>query len=40
MARRLPQARAVRLPGAGHLAFVTHPEQVGGEARRFLVEQE
>jgi pimeloyl-ACP methyl ester carboxylesterase len=38
MARRLPEARAVRLPGAGHLAFVTHPEQVASEALRFLRE--
>jgi pimeloyl-ACP methyl ester carboxylesterase len=33
---RIPACRLVRLPGAGHLAFVTHPERVTDEIRRFL----
>jgi pimeloyl-ACP methyl ester carboxylesterase len=36
LARDIPRARAVRLPGCGHLAFVTHPERVAAEAREFL----
>jgi pimeloyl-ACP methyl ester carboxylesterase len=32
----LEDARRVRLPGAGHLAFVTHAAQVADEVRRFL----
>jgi pimeloyl-ACP methyl ester carboxylesterase len=31
----LRDCRLVRLPGAGHLAFVTHPKQVAEEIRRF-----
>jgi pimeloyl-ACP methyl ester carboxylesterase len=38
MARAMPNAQAVRLPGCGHLAFVTHPERVAAEVRRFLQE--
>jgi pimeloyl-ACP methyl ester carboxylesterase len=34
--RRLPHARLVRLPRCGHLAFVTHPEQVADEVKHFL----
>jgi pimeloyl-ACP methyl ester carboxylesterase len=40
MARQLPEARAVRLAGCGHLAFVTHPERVATEARSFLAGEE
>jgi pimeloyl-ACP methyl ester carboxylesterase len=36
MAGGLRAARAVTLPGCGHLAFVTHPERVAGEVRAFL----
>jgi 3-oxoadipate enol-lactonase len=36
MSDELPDARAVRLGGCGHLAFVTHPERVAAEARSFL----
>jgi pimeloyl-ACP methyl ester carboxylesterase len=36
MARRLPEARAVRIGGCGHLAFVTHPERLAVEVRSFL----
>jgi 3-oxoadipate enol-lactonase len=36
LARQLPGSRAVRLPGCGHLAFVTQPERVAGEVRAFL----
>jgi pimeloyl-ACP methyl ester carboxylesterase len=32
----LPEGRAVRLEGCGHLAFVTHPEQVAQQVRTFL----
>ncbi len=32
----LPDARAVSLPGCGHLAFVTHPDRVAAEVRAFL----
>jgi 3-oxoadipate enol-lactonase len=34
----LPRARLVRLPGCGHLAFVTQPKRVAEEVRRFLQE--
>jgi pimeloyl-ACP methyl ester carboxylesterase len=34
----IPQAELVRLKGCGHLAFVTRPEQVAAEVRRFLGE--
>jgi pimeloyl-ACP methyl ester carboxylesterase len=36
LVRSLPDARAVRLEGCGHLAFVTHPEQVAEQVRMFL----
>jgi pimeloyl-ACP methyl ester carboxylesterase len=36
LAAGLPEARTVTLPGDGHLAFVTHPERVAAEVRRFL----
>src|SRR5262245_22073956 len=36
LAREMPDARAVRLGGAGHLACVTHAERVAAEARSFL----
>jgi pimeloyl-ACP methyl ester carboxylesterase len=32
----IPEAEVVRLKGCGHLAFVTRPEQVAAEVRRFL----
>jgi pimeloyl-ACP methyl ester carboxylesterase len=32
----IPQSEMVRLKGCGHLAFVTRPEQVADEVRRFL----
>jgi pimeloyl-ACP methyl ester carboxylesterase len=32
----IPQAESVRLPGCGHLAFVTQPERVAEEVRQFL----
>jgi pimeloyl-ACP methyl ester carboxylesterase len=32
----IPQSESVRLPGCGHLAFVTQPEKVAEEVRRFL----
>lgn len=38
LTRQLPSARAVRLPGCGHLAFVSHPQQVAEEVRTFLNE--
>ena len=34
----LPRARAVELPGLGHMAPVTHPEVVNAEIVRFLEE--
>jgi 3-oxoadipate enol-lactonase len=34
----LPEARAIRLQGCGHLAFVTHPDEVAEQVRRFLEE--
>jgi len=36
----IPQSRLVRLPGCGHLAFVTQPDQVAEETKRFLLEEE
>jgi pimeloyl-ACP methyl ester carboxylesterase len=36
MARRLPESRAVRIGGCGHLAFVTHPDRLAAEVRSFL----
>ena len=38
LTHRLPRARAVPLPGCGHLAFVTRPERVAAEVKRFLGE--
>ena len=38
LATELPRARAVQLPGCGHLAFVTRPERVAEEVRGFLAE--
>jgi pimeloyl-ACP methyl ester carboxylesterase len=32
----VPNCRSVDLPGCGHLAFVTQPERVAAEVRRFL----
>lgn len=37
LAAELPAGEARALPGCGHLAFVTHPDQVAAEARRFLL---
>jgi pimeloyl-ACP methyl ester carboxylesterase len=36
LAGALPEARPVSLSGCGHLAFVTHPDRVAAEVRRFL----
>ncbi len=36
LATALPTAHSVSLPGCGHLAFVTHPDRVAEEVRRFL----
>jgi pimeloyl-ACP methyl ester carboxylesterase len=36
LAHGIARARAVRLPGCGHLAFATHPERVAAEVTRFL----
>jgi pimeloyl-ACP methyl ester carboxylesterase len=36
MQRGIADAHAVKLPGCGHLAFVTHPERIAAEVRRFL----
>ncbi len=36
LVRRIPDARRVELPACGHLAFVTQPERVANEVRRFL----
>jgi pimeloyl-ACP methyl ester carboxylesterase len=36
LARGLPHARRVTLPGCGHLAFVTRPERVAEEVAAFL----
>jgi pimeloyl-ACP methyl ester carboxylesterase len=38
LGRALPDARAVRLPGCGHLAFVTHPDRVVQEVKSFLTQ--
>jgi pimeloyl-ACP methyl ester carboxylesterase len=32
----IPKSLLVRLPNCGHLAFVTQPEHVAGEVRRFI----
>jgi pimeloyl-ACP methyl ester carboxylesterase len=32
----IPNAQAIRLPGCGHLAFVSQPQRVAEEIRRFL----
>ena len=34
----LPRVHAVRLPGLGHMAPITHPEEVNAEIARFLSE--
>jgi pimeloyl-ACP methyl ester carboxylesterase len=36
LSQGIPDARAVGLPGCGHLAFVTQPESVADEVKRFL----
>jgi pimeloyl-ACP methyl ester carboxylesterase len=36
----LSDARRVDLPGCGHLAFVTQPDRVADEVKRFLVERD
>lgn len=36
MAEELPDARGVRIGGAGHLACVTHPDRLAAEVRSFL----
>jgi pimeloyl-ACP methyl ester carboxylesterase len=36
LAARIPGARRVVIPGAGHMAPVTHPAAVAAEIRRFL----
>lgn len=36
LARRIPQARQVVVPGAGHMAPITHPAAVAGIVREFL----
>ncbi|WP_300059622.1 alpha/beta hydrolase [uncultured Roseobacter sp.] len=36
LARRLPDARRVRIPGAGHMAPLTHPGQVAREIRSLV----
>ena len=38
LVRSIPTARRVELPGGGHLAFVTQPESVADEVKRFLQE--
>jgi pimeloyl-ACP methyl ester carboxylesterase len=35
LAQGLPNAEVCTLPGCGHLAFVTHPQRVAAEVRRF-----
>jgi pimeloyl-ACP methyl ester carboxylesterase len=40
MARELADARAVRLGGCGHLAFVTHPDRLAAEVRSFLARED
>ena len=36
LSRSIPDARRIALPGCGHLAFVTRPERVASEVKRFL----
>jgi 3-oxoadipate enol-lactonase len=36
LGQALPAARTVRLPGCGHLAFVTHADRVAEEVKGFL----
>jgi pimeloyl-[acyl-carrier protein] methyl ester esterase len=36
MARALPQARLVTVAGAGHAPFLSHPQQLEDEVRKFL----
>jgi 3-oxoadipate enol-lactonase len=36
LCRGLRRSRLVRLPGCGHLGFVTHPDRVAAEVERFL----
>jgi len=36
MRQGIPRARAVRLPGCGHLAFATHPGREAAEEKGFL----
>lgn len=36
LSQSIPDARGVALPGCGHLAFVTQPERVADEVKRFL----
>lgn len=36
LAQSIAGSRHVELPGCGHLAFVSHPERVAAEVRRFL----
>ncbi|WP_027013853.1 alpha/beta fold hydrolase [Comamonas composti] len=38
MARTLPQAQMVTIPGAGHAANLTHPEPVNAALRQFLAQ--
>jgi pimeloyl-ACP methyl ester carboxylesterase len=38
LCRGIPRCRHVELPSCGHLAFVTQPERVAAEVRRFLQE--
>jgi pimeloyl-ACP methyl ester carboxylesterase len=37
LAGQLPDSRSVRLPGCGHLAFVTNPERLAAEVHSFLL---
>jgi pimeloyl-ACP methyl ester carboxylesterase len=37
LADDLPDCRSVTLPGCGHLAFVTRPDRVAEEVKRFLL---
>lgn len=37
LAAAIPQAKRVVVPGAGHMAPITHPAEVAGEIRRLLV---
>jgi pimeloyl-ACP methyl ester carboxylesterase len=36
LARRIPQAHHVAVPGAGHMAPITHPAEVAAAVRNFL----